>query len=97
MEILEEYVSEHQSFLLCTADLAPKSNILIKNDGHACLAGFRLLTIIPDELTPEPSSDVVEQVDSEQWSAPEVLEGGRISKKTDIYSFAMVVIEVRHR
>ena len=37
----------------------------------------------------------MERVDSEQWSAPEVLEDGGINKKTDIFSFAMVVIEVR--
>ena len=88
---------EPHSFLLCTANLVPKSNILIKHDGRACLSGFRLLTIIPDELTLDPSNDAVECVDSEQWSAPEILKGGGISKKTDIFSFAMAVVKVRHR
>ena len=84
------------SYLLRTADPVHKSNILIKNDSHACLAGFRLLAIILDELIPDSHINAVEEVVSEQWSAPEVLEGGETSKKTDVFSFAMFVIEVPH-
>lgn len=32
-----------------------------------------------------------------RWTAPEVLEGGANSKEADIFSFAMVVIEVHYR
>ena len=31
-----------------------------------------------------------------RWTAPEVLDGGVYSKKSDVFSFAMVMIEVRH-
>ena len=31
-----------------------------------------------------------------RWTAPEVLNGGVYSKKSDVFSFAMVMIEVRH-
>ena len=33
---------------------------------------------------------------STQWAAPEVLNEGTYSKEADIFSFAMVMIEVRH-
>lgn len=33
-----------------------------------------------------------------QWTAPEILNGqGTYSKETDVFSFAMVAIEVRYR
>jgi serine/threonine protein kinase len=83
------------------ADLALKSNILVDNNGHACLAGFNLLTMVPDELTiaslGSPSKGASRSVAGAQWSAPEVLEGGALGKKTDIFSFAMIMIEARHR
>ena len=31
-----------------------------------------------------------------RWTAPEVLNGGKYSKEADIFSLAMVTIEVRH-
>jgi serine/threonine protein kinase len=31
-----------------------------------------------------------------RWTAPEILEGGKHSQKGDIFSFAMVMVEVRH-
>ena len=32
-----------------------------------------------------------------RWTAPEVLDEGPHSKESDVFSFAMVIIEVRHR
>ena len=82
-----------------TADLVRKSNVLIDNNGRACLAGFSPLMIIPDELitSSDSPSGATLWVGSMRWSAPEVLKGQAPSKKTDIYSFAMVMIEVRRR
>ena len=98
MEILTGCVLLPCGCLLCKADLALKSNILIDNDGRARLAGLTLLTIIPDE-PPIASSDspsgTTQRVGSVQWSAPEVLEGGVPCIKSDIFSFAMVMIEAR--
>ena len=100
MEVLAGYASTPYSCLLRKADLAPKSNILIDSDGHACLAGFNLLAAIPDELIITSSGSpkgTSRWVGGTRWSAPEVLKGGTLSKKTDIFSFAMVMIEARHR
>ena len=82
------------------ADPALESNILINNDGRACLAGFSLLMTIPDELTIPSlasSSSITRWgwAGGVQWSAPEVLNGGVTSKETDVFSLAMVMIEVR--
>ena len=94
------YAFTPYNHLLRKADLASKSNILIDNNGHACLAGFNLLTIIPGEPTITSSvspKGTPRLVGGTQWSAPEVLKGGAFSKKADIFSFAMVMIEARHR
>ena len=71
---------------------------MIDDDGHARLAGFSLLTTIPDELvvTSSDSPDnTTRWAESVQWPAPEVLKGGAFSKGTDIFSFAMVMVEAR--
>ena len=83
------------SYPLREPDLAPKSNILIDNNGRACLAGLGLLVMIPDELI-DVSPNSPQWPSGTQWSAPEVLRGGPPTKETDIYSFAMIMIEVCH-
>ena len=85
--------SPHGQFLR-KADAIPKSNILINNDSRACL-GFSLLAPIRDELA-DPRSNATPSTNGVQWPAPEVLSGGAPSKETDIFSFSMVMIEVRH-
>jgi len=73
-------------------------NILINNDGRACLADFGLLRIISDEsnvtATDAGSSTV-------QWASPELLvphkfglEGSRPTKESDCYALAMTIYEV---
>ena len=94
------YAFTPHNHLLRKADPVPKSNILIDSNGHACLAGFNLLVTIPDESVTTSSGSpkgTSRCVGGTQWSAPEVLKGGALTKKTDIFSFAMVTIEARHR
>ena len=98
MEISTGYVVTPIGRLPRKADLAPKSNILINSNGRACLAGFSLLTLIPDELIAtslDSPNDTTQRVSGVQWSAPEVLKGGRPGKETDVFSLAMVMVEVR--
>lgn len=98
MEISTGYVVTPVGRLPRKADLVPKSNILIDNNGRACLAGFSLLTLIQDELIAtslDSPNDTTQRVSGVQWSAPEVLKGGRPRKETDIFSLAMVMVEVR--
>ena len=62
--------------------------------GCARIMGFRFAKVTPSE---DPDQTVPNQhVGSKQWSAPEVLEDGEMSQKSDIFSFAMVMIEARH-
>jgi len=69
-------------------------NIVVDANGHSRIADFRLATVSSDLNSKRTTSD--QRVGSHQWSAPEVLEGGATSKEADIFSFAMVMIEVRH-
>ena len=69
--------------------------ILVGDSGHARIADFGLATV-----TQNPDS--VRSVSGQhghtvRWAAPEVLNEGIYSKEADIFSFAMVMIEVRHR
>jgi hypothetical protein len=68
-------------------------NILIDGAGHACIAGLDLMATTSDL---EPTSST--ERPAVQLAAPEVLGGGTVtSKEADMFSFAMVMIEVRAR
>ena len=71
-----------------------QSNVLVDADGYARIMNFSLATVATDVDSEQSPSD--QRFGSEQWSAPEVLEDGATSKKTDIFAFAMVMIEVCH-
>lgn len=56
---------------------------------------FRIAAVGTEvDLDQTASSQVV---GSEQWSAPEVSKSGVINGKADIFSLAMIMIEVRRR
>ena len=58
---------------------------------HARLTDFGLSTIVPDF----GSAGSIKDGHAVRWSAPEVLDKERpVSKESDVFSFAMVVIEV---
>lgn len=62
--------------------------------GHAQITDFGLARVTQN-------IDSVKSADNEghtaRWTAPEILDGrGSHSKEADIYSFAMVMIEVSH-
>ena len=77
--------------------LCPQANILIKPDGHACLADFSLLTMAPDKST-FISSYV--QGGTIQWMSPELIapenfkSNGHPTKASDCYALGMVIFEV---
>ena len=70
-------------------------NILVDNSGRVRLADFGLATV-----TQNPNSMQIASVQrgyTPGWTAPEILkEEEGYSKKADIFSLAMVTIEVRH-
>eukprot|EP00038_Savillea_parva_P012726 m.206555 g.206555 ORF g.206555 m.206555 type:complete len:1150 (-) comp23400_c0_seq1:123-3572(-) len=74
-------------------------NILVDEDDHPKIAGFGLT----ESLTPELASDTDgrDYRESElhlrlplRWCAPEVLEHGRFSTKSDVWSFGIVSVEI---
>ena len=72
-------------------------NILVEvanNIPHARIADFGIAIVTKnlDSLRP----DTRQEVHTPRWSAPEIFLGQNPSKESDVYSFAMVVIEV-HR
>ena len=68
-------------------------NILVDNAGNARIVDFGLTTVTKNPDSVWSSSDQHEN--TARWTAPEVLNGGGFSKEADIFSFAMVMIEVR--
>ena len=75
--------------------LTPRqANILVDASGHARITDFGLAAVTQDlDLI---RSGLGERGDSGRWIAPEILDGrGTYSKEGDVFSFGMVMIEVR--
>ena len=67
-------------------------NVLVEDPCRALIADFGLAKI-SRKIDPEQyTSD--QNFCSKKWAAPEVINGGKYSEEADVYSFAMVVIEV---
>jgi len=92
---------EPRSLRPTRSSLDPKSNILVNNDGRACLAGFSPPTLTSDQPTVTLSSG---QGGTVRWMAPEILTPERFdltdsspTEKSDCYSLGMVMYEVLSR
>jgi len=71
-----------------------QTNILVDATGYAMITdcGLAMVTQSLDSIRGAPD----EHGDSTRWIAPEILDNrGTFSKETDVFSFAMVVIQVR--
>jgi len=73
-----------------------QSNVVVDADGHARITDFCFATVVEDTDSEKIASDQHPEIEIGCWSAPEILEDESTSKATDIYSFAMVMIEARH-
>ena len=80
-----------------TAILTPhQSNILVDPTGCARITNFGLVMVTQSLDSIRNASG--ERGHSAQWIAPEILDGqGTHSREGDVFSFAMVMIEVRCR
>jgi len=72
-----------------------QQNILVDDSGHAQITDFGLVTMT-ESLNPNQSPSA-QRGHCLRWSAPEVLLEGKPNKEADIYSFAMVMVEVCYR
>ena len=68
-------------------------NILMDDSGNARIADFGFTTAT---LNLDSMQSVQHQRGTPRWTAPEVSDGRTYSKESDVFSFAMVMIEVRH-
>ena len=71
-----------------------KANVLIDKNGNARLADFGLASIVRGDysiFSPQESN----AGNMTTWAAPEILREGPVSKEGDVFSFAMVTVEVR--
>ena len=73
---------------------ANQSSVLVDDAGRAQITDFCFATVGAD-LDSEPTTSHLHD-HAVRWTAPEVLEGGKHSKRADVFSLAMLMIEVRH-
>jgi len=72
-----------------------KSNVLVDATARAQITGFGLAVVTQNLDSVRGASG--EHGHVVQWTAPEILsEKGTLSKEADVFSFAMVMIEVRY-
>jgi len=73
-----------------------QSNIIVDANGRARITDIGLVTFILNLESIRSAS--AEHDHNTQWTAPEILDNrGTYSKEADVFSFAMVTIEVRCR
>ena len=71
-------------------------NILVDDAGRARITDFGLARVTQNPDSIRSASD--EHGHTARWTAPEILnEQGTHSKEADVFSFAMVMVEVRHK
>ncbi|EMD38701.1 hypothetical protein CERSUDRAFT_82975 [Gelatoporia subvermispora B] len=71
------------------------ANILVNSQGEACICDFGMAKAIED-ITENPASATLTKAGSARWLAPELIENEDVTsptQATDIYSFAMAMLE----
>ena len=89
-------VRNHPKVHLATVLTPGQSNILVYHSGCPRIADFGLAMVTQNQDSIRSAQG--EHAHTARWTAPEILnEQGIYSKETDVFSFAMVMVEVRCR
>ena len=97
MGILKGYVFE-VPVTSYTGSRVPKANVLINNDGRACISDFSLITLVSD---PQTFLSSCIEGGTTPWMSPELLnpesfglEKSYLTEESDCYALGMVIYEV---
>jgi len=71
--------------------------VLIGAGGVAKLTDFGLSVIMAGASNTISASEAGSHPHTERWAAPEILDGGDVDEKADVYSFAMLLFEIFSR
>ena len=92
------YVSEPRSLHLPRNLPGPKANVLVDDNGCACLAGFSQVTMVLNQSVIAPSAATGGTI---RWMSPERLDPNRFglkenhpTKESDCYALGMVIYEI---
>jgi len=89
-------VRDYSVSLFVTIMIPVQSTVLVDAAGRARITDFGLVMVCQNSELVRSASD--EHECSARWIAPEILDGrGTYSKESDVFSFAMVTIEVCSR
>jgi len=89
-------VCDCSRFRFATTLTPSQSNVLVDTTGRARVTDFGFATVTRNLYLIRSASN--EHGGSTRWIAPEILvDRGTYSKEADVFSFAMVMIEVRCR
>ena len=83
--------------LRCAARGCRSNNVLIGAGGVAKLTDFGLSVIMAGAANTISASEAGSHPHTERWAAPEILDGGDVDEKADVYSFAMLLFEIFSR
>ena len=75
-----------------------EANVFVDIDGNlprACIGNINSALSTENSYASQSTRSMGSASRAPRWSAPEVLNGGNVSKESDIYSFSMTIIEVR--
>jgi serine/threonine protein kinase len=79
------------------ANPVPETNVLIGDDDKALLCDFGLFRLKREAAAGAYKHVIDISIDNPFWISPECLGGRKPDTRSDIYSFGMVIFEVRQQ